>query len=151
MKFTNKWIVIPYNSIDKKKHTNITDQILRNKSLSKEEKLASYNNYIIRKLNKQKLKNQDVPETLNDSQLYQSEDEWDEYSEYEDQDSTDESISFVKTPNKKDKFASQDLPMDINNETIENIQNLSMYNVPASRNTRSMRKISDKTFMHYLR
>ena len=30
---------------------------------------------------------------------------------------------------------------------MENIQNLSMYNVPASKNTRSMRKISDKTFL----
>ena len=57
MKFTNKWIVVPYSSIDKKlmKKRNVTNQILGNKSLSKEEKLASYNNYIIRKLRKKKL------------------------------------------------------------------------------------------------
>ena len=60
MKYTNKWVVVPFSSLDKKitNNANIADQILQNKSLSKEEKIASYNNYIIRKLRKQKFKKQ---------------------------------------------------------------------------------------------
>lgn len=152
MKYTNKWVVVPYSSITKKtsKNANVADQIFTNKTLTKEEKLANYNNYIIRKLRKKKLNQKlDNNEELNETK--------NEFTDYDDEDlSNDEDtiseqeFSAPQTPksNQKSNYESfQESPIDNRDQTMENIQNLSMYNVPASKNTRSMRKISDKTFL----
>lgn len=68
MKYTNKWIVVPFSSLNKLNNDgNQINQILENKSLSHDEILDAYNNIKLRKLRK-KLSNIEKSNSNNEMQ-----------------------------------------------------------------------------------
>jgi hypothetical protein len=165
MKYTDKWIVVPYSSLNKKinKNSMISNQIFSNKTLTNDEKLAAYNNYIIRKFRKRP-SNTPEEKIKYENQKLDEEDEWiDENSEDE---IKNEDISELEEPF-NNYFAAPKIERRISakisqyhkpirfkidsddndeDEEMDYIQNKSMYNAPAAKNTRSIRKISDESF-----
>lgn len=166
MKFTNKWIVVPYNSFNSlpRKNENKLINIFLNKSLTNEEKLAKYNNYIFRKLNKSK-------ENNSDTKNLKSEDISKENNNYEIEEDilSDEEFSGddseLNTPIKQEK-SEINTPQSIQHQKLEKIYNennkkekrkfnqslldMSLFNLPAAQNTRNNRKISNETFQKIL-
>ena len=101
MKFTNKWIVVPYNSFNSipRKNENKLIHIFLNKSLTNEEKLAEYNNYIFRKLNKSKENNIDT-KIVKSEDISKNNYNYDENEDLSDEDFSDVE-SEIKTPIKQ--------------------------------------------------
>ena len=140
MKFTKKWVVVPYSSISsQKENTDPTRQIFRNKSLSKDEKLANYNDFIIRKLRKnQQLQNNDAPKDENELKI----DLNDEFEPPELYDEIEPNI-----PKKRNDFQIK-TPKRL--KTGPNLMDKSFFNLAPSKNTRRLKKISSKSFTHIL-
>ncbi|CAF1061019.1 unnamed protein product [Brachionus calyciflorus] len=78
MKYSNKWVVVPYSKLVNK--TNDKNKILLDKSLSAEDKLAAYNYLIKKQSNQKKIKN-DFDRSNEQEIIKDKINEEDEYSE----------------------------------------------------------------------
>ena len=56
MKYTSKWLVIPYSSIANFESKNQRNKIFGNKSMSKDEKIAAYNYHVMKNFRKDDVK-----------------------------------------------------------------------------------------------
>ena len=123
MKYTKKWIVVPYNSITENSPKTQITTVLNDKSLSNEEKLTSYNNYKIRELRKKEI---EKPTTeVNPTQDY-----------FENISQNDHQIIDL---NEEEK------PKKIKSKKPKTLKDKSFFNVPPSKNTRTHRRIGDNT------
>lgn len=169
MKYTNKWVVVPFSSFNSKfqQNSDVIKKIFSNKSLSKDEKIVAYNNYIL----KNKIKttspiNQSHP--LNDFSNTKIKDTPSLHKNNEEHDEFDEEISFKEeideedfdqtedSDSKSEEFNTSSEPVgDLNDVVMEspkinkpskNIKEMSFYNEPPSKNTREKRNIGNETF-----
>lgn len=124
MKFANKWIVVPFNSLESNHLSqNPIQNIFKDKNLTPEQKINSYNHLKIKELAKTQKKQPSEP---NDQNYY------------------------LDTKNTIPDDAPQDLIFDDpkpikKKKKSKKISDKSFYNVPASKNTRSKRKIGNET------
>ncbi|CAF1077895.1 unnamed protein product [Brachionus calyciflorus] len=97
MKYTKKWMVIPFNSLKTDYKSDTKKKILSNKSLSREDKIAMFNNFAQKNLIKNipcQQMSKETPENIDknydkDSITEETESVKNEYGEFQDQNTYD--------------------------------------------------------------
>lgn len=126
MKYTNKWIVVPFNSIKQPTSKNEINKIFNDNTLSNDEKLSSYNNFKVREIRKNEIEEKKDNQNK-DNQNFEN--------EPKDIEQILESIpdEEIKNQNKKKK------------KIKKTLKDKSFYNVPPAKNTRKIRRIGNET------
>jgi hypothetical protein len=170
MKYTNKWIVVPYNTLLSKSKENTPTNIFLNKSLTDNDKIAAYNYYVKKNIQKEQLKKikPETENTKNETMERSDTDEDDELSKLEDTIKDETFLTPIK-PEKREK--SQNTPIseiikkikDLSKspttlqkelfgspEFDDSFKNLSMFNEPPADNTRQSRNIDNDLYKKVL-
>jgi hypothetical protein len=162
MKFTNKWIVVPYNTVVNKSKKEGPNEIFSNKSMNNEEKIAAYNYYLKKNIPKNNLEKEAEVENTEDNNISLSKSDTD--------DDDGNTTEIFTTPIKKETtLKTQNTPISslikkINDLTKspgtlekelfgspnDSFKNLSMYNEPPAQNTRLNRNINNDLYKKVL-
>lgn len=126
MKYTNKWIVVPFNSINHQENKSEINKILNNKTLSNDEKLSSYNNFKIREIRKKEIN------PNKDNVILQN--------EIQENEQIIESI-----PDEQNNQIKTLIPKPKKIKKKKTFKEKSFFNVPPAKNTRTQRRIGNET------